>query len=164
MATSADLTVWRITTRRFANPAALAFTGEGARLYGGRWNRIGLPVVYAAQSRSLALLEMLVQDEPLRAHYVLIPAVIGKAVSRSSISMSDLPANWRNPQHRDALQAIGQRWLASGESCVLAVPSAVVPSELNYLINPLHADFAKIKIGKPEALETDSRLMRPAGS
>ncbi len=161
MAASADLTVWRITTRRFD---ASAFTGEGARLFGGRWNRIGMPVVYAAQSRSLVLLEMLVQDEPLRAHYVLIPAVIGKAVSRSSVLISDLPATWRSPQHRDALQAMGQRWLASGESCVLAVPSAVVPSELNYLINPLHPDFVKIKIGKPEPLETDSRLMRQAAS
>ena len=160
MATTADLTVWRITTRRFANPAALAFSGEGARLYGGRWNRVGLPMVYTAQSRSLALLEMLVQDEPLRAHYVLIPAVIGKAVSRKSVSVSGLPANWRNAQLRDALQAMGQQWLASGESCVLAVPSAVVPSELNFLVNPLHPDFSKIKIGKPEPLETDSRLKR----
>lgn len=162
MAATADLTVWRITTRRFANPAALAFTGEGARLYGGRWNRIGLPMAYTAQSRSLALLEMLVQDEPLRAHYVLIPAVIGKAVSRKTVLASDLPTNWRGTQHRDALQAIGQQWLVNNESCVLTVPSAVVPSELNYLINPLHPHFANIKIGKPEPFETDSRLMRSA--
>jgi RES domain-containing protein len=164
MATAADLTVWRITTRRFANPAASAFTGEGARLYGGRWNRVGLPMVYMAQSRSLALLEMLVQDEPLRAHYVLIPAVIGKAVSRTSVSISDLPENWRSAQHCDALQAIGQQWLVNTESCVLTVPSAVVPSELNYLINPLHPDFGKIKIGKSEPLETDSRLISSARS
>ena len=157
MATSADLTVWRITTRRFA---ASAFTGEGARLYGGRWNRVGLPLVYTAQSRSLALLEMLVQDEPLRARYVLIPAVIGKAVGRTSVLISGLPTNWCSAQHRDTLQALGQKWLASGKSCVLAVPSAVVPSELNYLINPRHPDFGKIKIGKPAPLETDSRLMR----
>ena len=65
--------VWRITTRRFANQA---FTGEGARLYGGRWNRVGQPLIYTAESRSLALLEMLVQDDPLRAHYVLVPAYL----------------------------------------------------------------------------------------
>lgn len=157
MATAADLTVWRITTRRFA---ASAFTGEGARLYGGRWNRVGLPLVYTAQSRSLALLEMLVQDEPLRANYVLIPALIGKAVSRKTVLPSALPTNWRSAQHREALQAMGQQWLASGESCVLAVPSAVVPLELNYLINPLHADFKYIQIGTPETLDTDSRLFR----
>ena len=103
---------------------------------------------------------MLVQDEPLRARYVLIPAVIGKAVGRTSVLISGLPTNWRSAQHRDTLQALGQKWLASGKSCVLAVPSAVVPSELNYLINPLHPDFSKIKIGKPAPLETDSRLMR----
>lgn len=155
--TVADLTVWHITTRRFA---ASAFTGEGARLYGGRWNRVGLPLVYTAQSRALALLEMLVQDEPLRANYVLIPALIGKTVSRTTVLLSALPPNWRSAQHLDALQATGQHWLASGESCVLAVPSAVVPLELNYLINPMHPDFSHIRVGEPEILDTDSRLMR----
>ena len=157
---SVDLTVWRITTRRFANSTALAFTGEGARLYGGRWNRVGLPMVYTAQSRSLALLEMLVQDEPLRANYVLIPALIGKAVSRKTVLASALPADWRSAQRREALQAMGQQWLAGGESCVLVVPSAVVPLESNYLINPLHADFSRIQIGTLETLDTDSRLLR----
>lgn len=157
MATTVDLTVWRITTRRFA---ASAFTGEGARLYGGRWNRVGSPMVYTAQSRSLALLEMLVQDEPLRANYVLIPAVIGKGVSRETVLLPDLAADWRSAQHRDTLRTMGQRWLANGGSCVLAVPSAVVPFEMNYLVNPLHPDFGNIKIGKPESLETDLRLLR----
>ena len=65
--------VWRITTARFA---ASAFSGEGARRYGGRWNPRGTPLIYTAESRALALLEMLVQDDPLRARYVLIPAHI----------------------------------------------------------------------------------------
>ncbi|MDO8714469.1 MAG: RES family NAD+ phosphorylase [Polynucleobacter sp.] len=71
-------TVWRITTRRFADSA---LTGEGARLFGGRWNRPGQSVVYTAESRSLALLELLVQDDHLRAHYVLIPAYLPHNVS-----------------------------------------------------------------------------------
>jgi RES domain-containing protein len=79
-------TVWRIVTHRFA---ASAFSGEGARLFGGRWNRKGESVVYTAQSRSLAFLEMLVQDEPLRANYVLIPAEIPGDIARLKIdSMS----------------------------------------------------------------------------
>ena len=61
------LTVWRLVTARFAKSA---FSGEGARLYGGRWNRKGVLLVYAAGNQSLAMLEMLVQDEPLRARYV----------------------------------------------------------------------------------------------
>jgi RES domain-containing protein len=150
-------TVWRITTARFA---ATAFSGEGARLFGGRWNPKGLELVYTAESRSLALLEMLVQDAPLRARYVLIPAQLPDTVSITLVGVADLPADWRQLDRRDALQRIGRDWLARGHSAVLAVPSAVVPAECSYLLNPNHPDFAQIIIGAPEALETDLRLMR----
>ena len=150
-------TVWRITTRRFADTA---FSGEGARLFGGRWNRPGQSLVYTAESRSLALLEMLVQDDPLRAHYVLIPAHVPDTVSREQMDISALPADWRNQNERGHLQALGATWLRESRSCVLAVPSAVVPAEFNFLINPLHPDFTRVKLGEPEALETDLRLMR----
>ena len=151
------LTVWRITTRRFVDTA---FSGEGARLFGGRWNRPGQSLVYTAESRSLALLEMLVQDDPLRAHYVLIPAHVPDTVSREQMDINALPAGWRNQEERTQLQALGASWLRESRSCVLAVPSAVVPAELNFLINPLHPDFAGITFGEPEPLETDLRLIR----
>lgn len=150
-------TVWRITTARFA---ATAFSGEGARLYGGRWNPKGFEMVYTAESRSLALLEMMVQDAPLRARYVLIPVSLPDAVSVTSIEVADLPPDWRKLDRRDALQDIGRDWLVRGDSAVLAVPSAVVPAERNYLLNPRHPDFTRVIIGETEALETDFRLMR----
>ncbi|HRP24404.1 MAG TPA: RES family NAD+ phosphorylase [Thauera sp.] len=150
-------TVWRITTARFA---ASAFTGEGARLYGGRWNPKGHAVIYTAESQSLALLEMLVQDEPLRARYVLIPAQLPADLAVSQIEASALPADWRKLGTRDALQAIGSTWLAEGTSAVLAVPSAVVPAERNYLLNPRHPDFARVILGEPKALDVDVRLLR----
>ena len=153
------ITVWRIVTRRFVTSA---FSGEGARLFGGRWNRKGWPVVYTAQSRSLALLEMMVQDDPLRARYALIPATLSLPVSLRELNISELGANWRALSARDELQAIGHDWLQKRETCVLSVPSAVVPAERNFLINPLHPDFAKISIGEPEFLETDVRLLRGA--
>lgn len=147
--------VWRITTRRFANQA---FTGEGARLYGGRWNRVGQPLIYTAESRSLALLEMLVQDDPLRAHYILVPAYLSAVVSLETLDVSVLPKDWRTHAGREALQTIGFEWLSQARSCVLAVPSAVMPAEFNFLINPMHVDFKFISIGQPETLETDMRL------
>ena len=150
-------TVWRITTARFA---ATAFSGEGARLYGGRWNPKGVEMVYTAESRSLALLEMMVQDAPLRARYVLIAAQWPETLSITSVGVADLAADWRLINRRDALQRIGRDWLAQGRSAVLAVPSAVLPAERNYLLNPRHPDFSRIVIGEPEALETDLRLMR----
>ena len=150
-----SLTVWRITTQRFA---ASAFSGEGARLYGGRWNRPGQSLVYTAESRSLALLEMLVQDAPLRARYVLIPARVPDTVSIEVIEARALPEDWRSLAARDQLQAVGGGWLREARSCVLAVPSAVVPAEWNYLLNPLHPDFPQIVVGEPSTLETDPRL------
>ncbi len=150
-------TVWRITTRRFVEDA---FSGEGAKLFGGRWNRPGQSVVYTAESRSLALLEMLVQDDPLRAHYVLIPAYLSKNVSIEIIEASALPQGWRAQAGRDQLQTLGGEWLRRFRCCVLAVPSAVMPAELNFLINPLHQDFRHVTLGKPEPLDTDFRLIR----
>ena len=117
-------------------------------------------MVYAAESRSLALLEMLVQDDPLRAHYVLIPAHLPGTVSVEHIEAAALPDNWRSLDARDQLQAVGAEWLHEARSCVLAVPSVVMPAEQNYLINPLHPDFHQITLGPPEALEMDLRLLR----
>lgn len=151
-------TVWRITTARFA---ATAFSGEGARLYGGRWNPKGFALVYAAESRALALLEMMVQDAPLRARYVLIPAQLPDTLSVTLVELAELAPDWRRLDRRDALQRIGRGWLEGGRSAVLAVPSAVLPAERNYLLNPAHPDFARITLGEPEALDTDFRLMRP---
>lgn len=150
-------TLWRLVTARFADTA---FSGEGARLYGGRWNRKGVPMVYTAASQSLAMLEILVQDEPLRARYVMIPATLPKRFKTEQIELAELPAQWNAPANRAHLQALGSDWITRGSSAVLAVPSAVIPAELNYLINPRHPDFAKIEIGPPQEFVTDLRLRR----
>lgn len=151
------LTVWRLVTARFADTA---FSGDGARLYGGRWNRKGVPLVYAAGSQSLAVLEMLVQDEPLRARYVMIRVRIPKEVRIRYLKIADLPQDWRDLAAREELQKIGTEWARRQTGAVLAVPSAVIPSESNYLLNPLHPDFKRIEIGKPEAFVTDVRLRK----
>jgi RES domain-containing protein len=150
-------TVWRLVTARFAQTA---FTGEGGRLYGGRWNRKGTPVVYTAGSQSLAMLEMLVQDEPLRARYVMIPVLLPTNLNVEHIAPEQLPANWRDPAARQELQALGTEWAKRRSSAVLTVPSAVIPAETNYLLNPLHLAFAKIEIGEPQDFVTDLRLLK----
>ncbi|BBD78379.1 RES family NAD+ phosphorylase [Hydrogenophilus thermoluteolus] len=150
-------TVWRITTARFVNSA---FSGEGARRYGGRWNPKGWPVVYTAESQSLALLELMVQDAALRAHYVFIPAYIPDALAQTVIEVQDLPSDWRTLGARDMLQALGLAWLKGGQTAILNVPSAVVPGERNFLLNPNHPDFAQIVIGEPQDFQVDIRLLR----
>ena len=152
------LIVWRITTARFARSA---FSGEGARLYGGRWSPKGVPVVYTAANQSLAMLEMLVQDQPLRARYVMIEAHVPSGVTIDRVSIDDLPSDWREIGARQKLQAIGAEWASKRKAAVLAVPSAIVPRESNYLVNPLHPAFKRIKIGKPSTVETDQRLIKP---
>ena len=149
------LTVWRLVTVHYA---ASAFSGDGARLYGGRWNRKGVSMVYTSGTQSLAMLEMLVQDDPLRAHYVVIPASIPDPVAVERIAVEDLPAGWRRLEARTQLQERGSTWALCLSSAVLAVPSAVIPAESNYLLNPLHPDFAQIEIGEPQAFVTDQRF------
>ncbi|WP_345817652.1 RES family NAD+ phosphorylase (plasmid) [Paraburkholderia sp. PREW-6R] len=152
------LTVWRVVTARYADNA---FSGEGARLYGGRWNPKGVALIYTAQTQSLALLEMLVQDSPLRARYVMIPAQIPEILIER-VDATDLPPDWRDLSARTELQQIGARWAQKLTSAVLAVPSAVVPAEANYLLNPGHPDFSQIAIGRRDEWETDPRLLRRA--
>jgi len=153
------LTVWRLVTARFADAA---FSGEGARLYGGRWNRKQVPVVYTAATQSLAMLELLVQDDPLRARYVMIPAFIPADLPVEQLAANSLPEGWREMAAREHLQQIGSEWARSSRSAVLAVPSAVIPSETNYLLNPQHPAFAQIQIGEPLEFITDLRLIRRA--
>lgn len=151
-------TVWRVVTKRYADTA---FSGEGARLYGGRWNPKGLAMVYTAQTQSLALLEMLVQDAPLHASYVMIPVRMpGEIVAR--IDQAMLPADWRELSARNDLQNIGEEWIHARTSAVLAVPSVVVPAEFNYLLNPVHPDYTRLQIGTHTEWLTDQRLMRRA--
>jgi RES domain-containing protein len=149
--------VWRITTGRRARTA---LSGEGARLYGGRWNPKGVALVYCAESRALAMLEMLVQDEPLRARYVVIPATLPDGMAIERVDTAKLPSDWRTPRRVEHLRTIGAAWAASKRTMVLAVPSAVLPEETNYLLNPLHPEFKRLRIGKPRTLVTDVRLLR----
>jgi len=151
------LTVWRLVTRRFADTA---FSGEGARLYGGRWNRKGLSMVYTAGSQSLAMLEMLVQDVPLRAYYMMIPATLPDMLVIEHIDATQLPTDWRDPAARQPLQSIGSDWATRCNSAILAVPSVVIPAETNYLLNPAHPAFAEIEIGLAQPFITDLRLIK----
>ena len=107
------------------------------------------------------MLEMFIQDQPPRARYVMIEARIPSPVTIERVRVEDLPSDWRDLGTRGKLQAIGAEWARKRSAAVLVVPSAIVPAESNYLLNPLHRDFKRIKIGKPTTVETDLRLIRP---
>ena len=109
------------------------------------------------------MLEMLVQDEPLRAEYVIIAATVPPKIRIDDIALSALPSHWRSAEQSEYLRQIGGEWLERARTAVLRVTSAVVPQESNYLLNPTHPDFDKIKRGKAESLFTDDRLIARLG-
>ena len=136
---------WRIAQ---AHVADRAFTGEGARRYGGRWNSKGFAVVYASGSISLAILEILVHI-PIYAvleEYVYFPVEFDQGFVLS-LDIDDLPDNWKKDPAPLAVKQIGDLWIESQESVILKVPSTIIPTEKNFLINPAHPDFSKLKIG-----------------
>jgi RES domain-containing protein len=137
-----------------------ALDGEGARLYGGRWNPKGVPLVYASSTLALAAMEALVHftSNILPADYVSLAIDIPKAVRVTRWTLDDLPSEWASnpPSARD--QALGAAWIASGKSAVLVVPSAVLPDESNVLINPRHPDAASIRAQRPARFTFDPRL------
>jgi RES domain-containing protein len=147
---------WRIVK---SHRAATAFDGEGARLYGGRWNSPGVPVVYCAGSVSLAVLELLVHLQRTAAltAYSLIALRFDEAdVER--LDRQRLPASWRDSPPPAATQAIGDGWLRANATPVLEVPSTVVPGESNFLVDPRHPGFTGLEIGSPEPFVLDPRL------
>ena len=149
---------WRILKKRHEKRA---FDGEGARLYGGRWNSPGIPAVYASESRALATLEVLAglqMNSPLPG-YVLIPAEFDEALVEV-IELNEVPADWRQHPPAPSTQRLGDDWISRGESAVLQVPSALVPKESNFVLNPRHPDFSAIHVGEPELLSLDPRLLR----
>lgn len=138
---------WRITKAKYA---AQAFDGEGARLYGGRWSSPGIRVVYAAESLSLAILEVLVhlQNTAPLAAYVVGTIDFPDALLET-LSAGDLPANWRDYPTPPENQALGDHFVQQATGVILRVPSAITVQEHNYLINPAHADFQRCIVSEP---------------
>jgi RES domain-containing protein len=140
---------------RLGTAAHPVWDGTGAGAHGGRWNPAGAPVIYAAGSLALAMLERLVQRRALGG------SLLVEAEVPDDLAVEDLlaapPPGWRELGSPEAAAA-GAAWLARGRTALLRVPSAVVPREANYAINPAHPDAARIRAGAPEPLEWDPRL------
>jgi len=150
---------WRICK---AKREATALSGEGAAKYPGRWNSAGRRVVYLGESRSLAALEALVHTEDLSLlsaiSWIVIPVEFDDAlVSEPGI----LPADWRSVPPVNATRQLGDTWIDGQLSVALRVPSVVTKGEFNYLLNPGHRDFVRVKMGAPEPFHFDKRIGQP---
>ena len=147
---------WRIIK---VQHAATAFSGRGAADYGGRWNSRGVAVVYASQTKSLDVLESLVHlNPPVRFHYVGFHLEFPETFLER-YPLARLPTDWQTEPPPPSTKQIGDHWVRLARTAVLALPSVIIPSETNYLLNPAHPDFSKIVIRPPEPFAFDPRLL-----
>ena len=155
--------LWRIEKSIFAKEVR---SGNGARIYGGRWNSPGRPAIYCAGSLSLAMLEVLVHvstEEDAGEKRVFFTADIDDKWMEE-IATTDLPRNWRSALNVGPCRRQGDAWLGRGHSVALRVPSALVAGEFNCILNPAHPHYRKAALwsaGKP--LRLDSRLFQDLG-
>jgi RES domain-containing protein len=149
------LSAWRLTKTKLL-PGA--WDGEGAKKSGGRWNSVGIAVVYTSGTLSLALVEVLVHlPSGILPAYSAVRVDFDESMV-TAVDPVELPANWRDHPPPPETKAIGDRWVAGGGRLVLRVPSVVVPNEFNYVLNPSHPAFADISIGEPMPFPFDPRL------
>lgn len=150
--------LFRICSSEYIND----ISGTGARIYGGRWNHAGYPVVYTSGSRSLAALEFLVHVPMALApeNLSIVEINIRDNVQRESIKGSHLPSSWRGYPAPEQVANIGTNWIKSKSSLLLDIPSAVVDREVNTLINPLHPDIKHVKVAIAENFSFDPRLLK----
>lgn len=147
--------LFRFCPKKYSND----ITGEGAKLRGGRWNNVGIPVVYTSTTISLSLLELLIYNasyEELQNNYLMKIEV--NVMLEYSINPVSVKKQWQ--QDIGYSRFIGDSFLTTNKNMLLKVPSAIIPEEYNILINPLHPDFTKIKIISTSRFEFDSRLFK----
>jgi RES domain-containing protein len=149
--------VWRLCR---AVHAASAFSGEGARRFGGRWNSRGTPMVYTSSSLALAAIELFVHLEPSQApiDLVAVSATLPEGEPARTLAPTEIPSDWRSDPSRP--RSLGDEWLRSGASLALRVPSVPIPIEWNVLINPQHPRFSHLQIDPPQPFVFDERMFQ----
>ncbi|WP_028786681.1 RES family NAD+ phosphorylase [Terrimonas ferruginea] len=148
--------VYRLSREKYK----LDLSGKGAAKTGGRWNSRGVPVVYTSQSRALCTTEIAVNSAQgvIPDNYWLVTIELPDDIEILEINISSLPGDWKAFPHPVSTQEIGDAFVRSGGYLVAKVPSVVVPGDFNYLINPMHSLFHKVKINNTEFFEFDKRL------
>lgn len=150
------MNLFRFTSAKYNDD----ISGYGARLYGGRWNNKGLAAVYTSETISLSLLEVLahsVQYDDLNEKF-LMTLNLSDESSIYKITSLKLTSGWQN--NIAYSRYIGDAFLRDNKYLVLQVPSAIIKTEFNFIINPAHADFKKVKLQSSELFEFDSRLFK----
>lgn len=148
--------VFRLSKSKYAGD----LSGKGTEKSGGRWNSKGTALLYTSASRALCTTEIAVHTPlgNLPLDYQIITLIIPDDVGIKELEVSELTAGWDSIPHLHHTQEIGDQFVAEQKKMVLKVPSVVVPGDYNYLLNPAHPDFNKIKILSIEPFNFDKRL------
>ena len=148
--------VFRLTSQQFAN----SLSGKGAAIKGGRWNSIGVEVLYTAANRSLAMAEVAVHFTlaTLPKNFMMVTIHIPDEIEILKINNSQLPVNWNAFPHPQSTQPIGNQFIVENKYCVMQIPSVITKGDYNLLINPKHPLFETIKIIKVEQFPFDNRV------
>lgn len=156
--TLGTLIAWRLVRVTYGD-REMAFSGEGARRYGGRWNTPGRPMVYASLHLSLAALETLAHADrrSFERDYLAYEVEVPRGLVLE-LRDDDLPNDWRARPSSPGARSVGDAWLAQRASVALSVPSVPVPQERNLLLNPQHPRFAEVRIGTAQRFRFDDRL------
>jgi RES domain-containing protein len=149
--------VFRIARDKYAQ--TLIASGKAAR-----WNKDNQFVLYAAQSRSLAALELTVHKSGIKTILPYKTMIISLAEDEKLYTrkvIRDMPLNWRKLVAYPALQAIGNDWYINNTSLILQVPSVIIPQEFNYIVNLQHPDFSEktVSLVRTEDYYWDNRLL-----
>lgn len=148
--------VYRITKSKHASD----ISGLGSALYPGRWNIKGTPVLYTGENREIALLENLVHSPPMLIPKLDIVTIEIPDHSMSTIKVSDLPPNWNQIPAPTILSEIGQQWIGEGKTIALKVPSSIIYTSSNIILNCAHINFSKVRIIDQQPFRFDTRLKR----
>ena len=150
--------VFRLSRKKYAT----ALSGKGAAVYGARWNSQGVEMIYTAESRALAMAEVIVHLSlaMMPDDYQMLSILVPDSVSVEVLDTAILPKDWYVFPYTHKTQAIGDRFIYERHACILKVPSSVVNGDFNYLINPYHADFNMIEISEISDFAIDRRMFK----
>ncbi|HQZ81736.1 MAG TPA: RES family NAD+ phosphorylase [Pyrinomonadaceae bacterium] len=149
---------FRLARRKYATP----LSGIGAALKGGRWNSIGVEMLYLASNRSLAMAEVAVHLTlaTVPSDLVMVTVAIPDDISMKTVAMSRLPTNWNEFPYPAVARKVGDDFVREGKACILKIPSAVTMGDHNLLVNPHHAEFKRLKASSIDPFPLDRRIFK----
>lgn len=148
--------VYRITGHKYAGD----ITGTGAAMHGGRWNKKGSPVLYTGENKEIALLETVVQTPPMLIPNLDILVLEIPDDSIKEIKINQLPKNWTDYPAPTILSEIAEKWIQEDKFITLKVPSCIINSTHNFILNCRHQEYSKVKLITRSNFNFDSRLIK----